>query len=444
MHSRRWILAATILGSSMVFIDGSVVSIAAPALQRSLGATTAEVQWVMNAYLLLLGGLMLTGGALGDRIGRRAALEAGTAVFTVASVGCALAPDVGWLIAARVLQGVGGALLVPGSLAILREQIPEHERGRAFGTWAGAAALTTAAGPILGGWLVDAVSWRAIFLLNVPLGAATIAIARTRVPASDREHRKLDLPGAVLAIAAFGLIGDGLIAIGDGRRGHGAVSSAAGAVMLAVFLVREHRAETPMMPLGLFRSRAFAGTNAFTVLLYAAFSGALFLLPYDLIDARGYAASSAGLALLPMTLVMGTLSRFSGSWAETHGARTPMIVGPLVVAGGFALLALGGASYLLAILPGTLLLGLGMAITVAPLTNAVMGAVDDTHAGVASGINNTAARVAGLLGVALLGGAAASSRSSDWAALYRASLLGAAGAAALSALIAAITVPRNP
>ncbi|HVV87041.1 MAG TPA: MFS transporter [Kofleriaceae bacterium] len=433
---RRWILVATILGSSMAFIDGSVVSIAAPAIRRGLGASAADVQWVMNAYLLTLGGLMLTGGAIGDRIGRRSAFVAGTALFALASIGCALAPGIGWLVAARAVQGAGGALLVPGSLAILREQFPDDERGRAIGTWAGAGALTTAAGPIVGGWLVDSLSWRAIFFLNLPLAAAAIAIAAAHMPAGGgRRARGLDLVGAALAIGAFGALGGGLIA-------RAVWPCLLGAALVGGLVLREQRTRAPMLPLGLFRAPTFGAANAMTLLLYAAFGGALFLVPFDLIAARHLSAARAGLALLPMTLVLGGLSRPVGGWAERHGVRLPMAIGPQVVAAGLVALALGvgAGGYATAVLPGVVVLGLGMAITVAPLTTAVMGAVDEAHAGVASGTNNAVARLAGLLGVAVLGGVAAAAGTARWQHGYRLALLGAAAASALAGAIAAIGV----
>lgn len=434
--SRRWILAATILGSSMVFIDGSVVSIAAPAIRRALGASSSEVQWLMNAYLLLLGGLMLTGGAIGDRIGRPRAFVIGTALFAIASLACALAPGIASLIAARALQGAGGALLVPGSLALLREQFPDEERGRAIGTWAGAGALTTAAGPIVGGWLVDAASWRAIFVLNLPLAAAASAIAVRHMPAGRRrrEHR-LDLAGGALAVAAFGALGAGLVA-------RAVWPCVLGAALLAGLLLLEHRVRAPMLPLGLFRDATFSAANALTLLLYGAFGGALFLVPFDLIAARHWSEARTGLALLPMTLVLGALSRPVGGWAERHGARLPMAIGPAIVAAGLVLLALGPGrgGYASAILPGVLVLGLGMAITVAPLTAAVMGAVDEDHAGVASGINNAVARLAGLLGVAVLGGAASAAGTPRWHHAYRLALLVAAASSVVAGVIAALGV----
>jgi EmrB/QacA subfamily drug resistance transporter len=432
--SRRWTLVAAVLGSSMAFIDGSVVSIAAPAIRDDLHATLADIQWVMNGYLLFLGGLMLTGGALGDRYGRREVFVVGAALFALASVACALAPDAHWLISARCAQGAGGALLVPGSLALLREHFPEHERGRAIGTWAGASAVTTALGPVVGGWLVGAWSWRAVFFLNLPLAAAAIALSLTKVPAGERQHqRRLDPAGSVIAIAALATLGFGLMEIAW-------PALVTGLALLGVFVLIERRVAAPAVPLALFRARVFSGANALTLVLYAAFSGALFLLPFDLIDRRGLAPGRAGAALLPMTVLLGLLSRPVGGWMEQRGARLPMIVGPLVVAAALATLALsvGAPRSFTGVLPGTVVLGLGMAITVTPLTTAVMGAVDERHAGVASGINNAVARVAGLLGIAVFGLAA-----NTGVARYRLAMLAAAGAAALGALISAWAMPRS-
>ena len=441
MQDRRWTLIATVLGSSMAFIDGSVIAVAAPAIRDALHTSVEAIQWVMNGYLLFLGGLMLTGGALGDRFGRRTVFVVGAVLFVLASIACAAAPDVAWLIAARCAQGAGGALLVPGSLALLREQFPEGERGRAIGTWAGAAALTTALGPVIGGWLVDAMSWRAIFGLNVPIAAATIAIVLARVPAGRTEPgRRLDLAGSAMAIAALAALGWGLVRVTDTGASPLVIAALiSGALLLVGFALVERAVSAPMVPLPLFRSRTFSGANGLTLVLYAAFSGALFLLPFDLIDARGYSPGEAGAALLPMTILLGVLSRPVGAWVERHGPRLPMIAGPLVVAAALAMLALSAerGSYATAVLPGAIVLGLGMAITVTPLTTAVMGDVDERHAGIASGINNAVARVAGLIGVAVLGAGAGSASG------YRAAMLAAAAAAAVGGAIAAFALPRT-
>ncbi len=405
---KRWILVATVLGSSLTFIDGSALGVALPAIQSDLGAGPAAAQWITNAYLLTLGALVLTGGAAGDRFGRRRVFLIGIGLFVLASVGCGLAPTAQLLIAGRAAQGIGAALLTPGALALIGATFPEKERGAAFGTWAGAAALFGMVGPLIGGWLADHADWRFIFWINVPLGALTVAVTLKAVPESrDEGARGLDAVGAILAIAGLGALIWGLTAGPDLGWSHPGVIGglAGGAILLAGFLWAEAREAHPMMPLGLFRSRVFSGINLLTLLLYFALSGAMFFLPFELIRVHGWSATGAGAAMLPFAVVMSLFSGPAGRLADRFGAKLSLSLGPILAGVGLGLLAImpPDAGYVSGPLAGMTVLAAGMTLAVGPLTAAVMGAVPEGHTGVASGINNAVARIAGLLAVALLG-----------------------------------------
>jgi EmrB/QacA subfamily drug resistance transporter len=405
---QTWVLAACVLASSMSFIDSSVINVALPKMESELDATLPEMTWVINSYTLCMSALLLIGGALADQVGRRRILITGLSVFAAASVGCGLAPGVGVLIVARAVQGVGAALLIPCSLAIIGAVFNEKERGAAIGVWSGASAIAAGGGPLLGGWLVDHTSWRAIFLINPIIAVPTILIALRHVPESvDPDARKgLDLAGAALAFLSLGLIVYSLIAASD--RGWSnprvAASLVLGTLLLAAFVLVERRSPAPMMPLDLFRSLTFSGVNILTLLLYGALGGTMFFLPFLLIQVHGYSATEAGGVFLPFTILLALLSRWGGRLADRFGGRLPLIAGPSIVAAGLFLLSLPGTdgSYWSTFLLPIVIMGFGMAVTVAPLTTTVLNSVPQHQTGVASGINNAVAQVASLLLIGIL------------------------------------------
>jgi EmrB/QacA subfamily drug resistance transporter len=404
----RRTLVVAILGSTMPFLDVAVVNVALPVIQRELGASVELAQWIVEAYALFLASLVLVGGALGDRLGRRRVFSAGVVLFAAASAGCGFAPTAMFLVLARAAQGIGAALLVPGSLALVTAAYPEPSRGRAIGVWSTFTAITSAVGPVAGGLAVVHASWRWIFFFNVPLAALVLALAHrgvadTRDPSATG---RMDWTGASLVTAGLGAI---VFALVDGGGRLGTPGEAAlltvGALVLASFVAFEARAETPMVPLSLFRSRTFAGTNLVTLLLYGAIGSAFFFLPFELVQVEGYDATAAGGALVPFIAAISILSPVMGALAPRLGARLLLVVGSLVCAIAYVLLAvLGrGGPYWTTFFPGIAALGVGMGFVVAPLTTAVMGSVPTAHAGVASGVNNAVARAAGLLAIAALG-----------------------------------------
>ena len=403
----RWVLAVAVLGSGMAFLDGTVVNVALPDIGRDLGASTSALQWVLNGYLLTLASLILLGGSLGDRYGRRRVFVLGVMVFTAASLLCAIAPSSGFLVAARLLQGIGGALLTPGSLAMIEASFRPADRARAIGAWSGLGGVATAIGPLLGGYLVQAVSWRAIFLINLPLGLLVAAMATRRVPETrdPAASGRLDFRGATLV--GLGLAGTTYALIEGpekGMAGAVALAGVGGVLALVAFLLAEHASPNPMMPLGMFSSRQFSAANLVTFVVYAALGGVFFLLVAFLQISLGYSPIAAGAASLPVTLLMLLFSARAGALAQRIGARIPLTVGPLVIAAGLLLMTRiePGDSYVSSVLPAVIVFGLGLTLVVAPVTATVLAAADARHSGIASGINNAVSRVGGLLAVAVL------------------------------------------
>lgn len=403
----RWVIVATVLGSGMAFLDGTVVNIALPTISRELGGGLVVQQWVLDGYLLTLSALLLLGGALGDRYGRRRVFAVGLVAFAVASLLCGLAPTGGVLIAARLLQGIGGALLVPGSLALINAAIRTEDRGRAVGTWAGLAGVASALGPFVGGWLVDAASWRWVFLINLPLAAVAVWVTARHVPESRNPDvaGRLDIGGALAVTIGLAGLTYALIE-GPGRGWNGVTVTAAvvGGLAMLAFPVIEARMPEPLLPIGIFRSSQFTGANLATFAIYGALGGALFLLALQLQQTLGYSALAAGVAMLPITVVMMALSSRMGALAQRIGPRIPMTVGPFVAAGGFGLMSLvqPGAGYWTVVFPAVVVFAFGLTITVAPLTAAVLASAEEKHMGAASGVNNALSRLSGLVAVAVL------------------------------------------
>lgn len=447
----RWVVAAAVLGSGVVFLDSTVVNAALPAIAKDFDANLADLQWVVSGYLLSLGSFLVIGGSLGDLFGRRRMFVCGLLGFAFASLLCGVAPSVTMLIAARVVQGAAGALLVPASLAIISSTFALDQRARAIGAWSGLAGVSSAVGPFLGGYLIDAVSWRLVFLINLPIIVVAVVLALRHVPETRDEHanRHVDVAGGVVLAAGLG----GLVfALIEGPAGGWSTIEVAMAVLGALALVGwvflELRLEHPMVPMGIFRSRQFSGANGVTFAVYAALGAVLFLLVVHLQTDLGYDALEAGAALLPVTFLMLVFSPRAGALAQQIGPRIPMTVGPLVVAAGTALLARvePGVTYWEAVFPAALVLGAGLSLTVAPLTAAVLAAVDDDHAGIASAINNAVARLAGLLAVAVLPAVAGLSGVGDTLDLddgFARAMLISAGLCVVGALVAFVTIRKT-
>jgi EmrB/QacA subfamily drug resistance transporter len=406
--SGPWVLAATIIASGMGFMDGTIVNVALPVIQQELDATAVDALWIVESYALMLAALILVGGSLGDHYGRRRIFMVGVALFTLASVWCGLAPSPGQLIVARTVQGIGGALMIPGSLAIISASFSEENRGKAIGTWSGFSGVTAAIGPVVGGFLIDNVSWRAAFLINIPLALIVLFISLRHVPESrDPDAARLDFIGATLATLGLGGIVFGLIEAANRSFSEPSVfvPLVVGVAGLATFVYTEYRSREPMMPLSLFRSRNFSGANLLTLLLYMGLGGSLYFFPFVLIQVHGYSATAAGSAFLPFIVLTFLLSRWAGGLVPRIGPRTPLIVGPVITAAGFLLFALPGTggSYWTTFFPAILVMGFGMSLVIAPLTTTAMNSVEGRHSGLASGVNNAVSRTASLLAVAVMG-----------------------------------------
>jgi EmrB/QacA subfamily drug resistance transporter len=440
-HAPIWTLFMSIAASSLSFIDGSVLNVALPAIRDATQASAAEVQWVVNAYTLPLAALILLGGALGDHYGRRLWLVIGTAMFGVASLLCALTSDLTALLAGRALQGIGAALLLPNSLALLNGAYSGERRGRAVGIWAASGAIAAAIAPLIGGWLVDHVGWPAIFYINLPIVAAAILIAFTRVEESlERARARLDFGGAALVTLGLGAATYGLTLWSSDRAfsATAGMALAAGAALMAAFILVERRlGSKAMIPLDLFANRCFSSLNLTTFLLYGAFGGAMLLVPYVLIEGGGYSPIQGGLALLPLSILIGLGSPVMGKFAQRIGPRLPLTIGPAIVAAGMILAIRIGQdqSFWTHVFPAVTLMALGMAILVAPLTSAVLGSVDEHQTGMASGFNSALSRTGGLIAVALLGAVLADEGHAIFGA-FRIALIAMAVVAALGGVAA--------
>ncbi len=404
-----WILVATILGTSMAFIDGTAVNVALPVIQNELNATFSGVQWMIEAYALFIASFILVGGTLGDYFGRRRMFAIGIVIFTLSSIWCGFSPNTAQLILARAIQGVGGALLVPGSLSIINSTFSGGLRGKAIGTWSGFTAITAGMGPLLGGWLVENISWRWVFFINVPIACVVLIILFSKVPETrnDDDALKIDWIGAVLTTIGFGGVVYGLIESSSKGFGNPLVIAALviGTGCLVLFVVNERYSRSPMMTLHLFRSRSFSAANLITFLMYATMGGALFFVPFNLIQVQGYTATGAGAAWIPFILLIFLLSRWAGGMASKYGGRLPLVIGGTIIAVGYVLFSLPGigGSYWSTYFPAIFVLGLGAGLSAAPLSTVVMESVDVRQSGLASGINNAVSRVSGLLAIAVLG-----------------------------------------
>ncbi len=451
----RWVIAATVIGSGMAAIDSTVVGIALPTIGRQYGATLGSLQWVVTGYALALSSLLILGGALGDQFGRRRIFLIGVIWFTIASAACALATGVTMLIATRILQGVGAALLTPGSLAIIQASFRREDRGRAIGLWSGLGGVANAAGPLLGGYLIAVASWRYIFLINVPIGVVVLLASVRHVPESSdpKASHHIDVLGALLVFLGLGGITYGLIE-GPGvgwSKPSVVVTLVVGVVASAGFVLVEQRSRAPMLPLSVFRVRQFSVTNVVTFIVYGALGGALFLLPIQLQVVDGYSPLESGLALLPLTLIMLVFSARSGQLATRLGPRLQMGVGPVIVGAGLALLVktTTDSSYLTGVLPAVVVFGAGLAVTVAPLTATALGALPGEHAGLASAVNNSVARIGGLMAVAVLPGVVGITGQSylhpeEFSQGFRSAVLLSGAACALGGVLAGIWITNPP